>query len=143
MIYSEMTKRAMNLAYRAHAGQSDKNNYPYIAHPLHLAESMNDEASTIVALLHDVVEDTEVTFGELENMGFGADIIAALKLLTHSKGVPYMTYINELKCNSLARKVKIADLKHNRDLTRLDHVTEKDIHRAEKYKEALKVLENK
>lgn len=142
MIYSEMIKHAMNLAYCAHDGQSDRNNYPYIAHPLHLAESMGDEASTIVALLHDVVEDTKVTFEELESMGFGTDIITALKLLTHGKDVPYMTYINELKCNPLARKVKIADLKHNSDLTRLDSVTEKDIKRAEKYKEALKVLES-
>lgn len=137
-----MVKQAMNLAYCAHDGQSDKNNYPYIAHPLHLAEGMSDEASTIVALLHDVVEDTKVTFGELENMGFGADIITALKLLTHSKDVPYMTYINELKCNPLARKVKIADLKHNSDLSRLNSATEKDIQRAEKYKEALENLEN-
>lgn len=142
MIYSEMIRQAMNLAYTAHEGQLDKSGYPYIAHPLHLAESMSDEASTIVALLHDVVEDTEVTFEEFENMGLGADIIAALKLLTHGKDIPYMSYINELKCNSLARKVKIADLKHNSDLTRLDTVTEKDIKRVEKYKEALIILEN-
>lgn len=142
MLYTEMIKQAMSLAYNAHKGQLDKSGYPYIAHPLHLAESMNDEASTIVALLHDVVEDTEVTFEELENMGIKTDIITALKLLTHDKTVPYMSYINEIKSNSLARKVKIADLKHNSDLTRFNNVTEKDLKRAEKYKAALVLLEN-
>lgn len=141
MLYSEMIKKAMDLAFEAHAGQFDKNGYPYVSHPLHLAEDMRDEASTVLALLHDVVEDTDMTLEDIENLGFSKDITAALKLLTHDRHVPYMSYINEIKCNHLARVVKIADLKHNSDITRLDIVTEKDIKRTVKYKESLKALE--
>ncbi len=142
MIYSEMIKRAMNLAYKAHLGRLDKNGYPYIAHPLHLAETMKDEKSTIVALLHDVVEDTDVTFSDIEVLGFDKEVIVALRILTHDKNVDYMDYIKSIKSNTLAKVVKIADLKHNSDLSRLAKVNSKDLDRAEKYKKALEFLES-
>ncbi len=141
MLYSEKIKLAMNISYNAHQNQLDKNGYPYFAHPLHLAENMTCENSTIVALLHDVVEDTPLTFDDIVNFGFGDIVVEALKLLTHDKGVNYMDYIEKIKGNDLARKVKVADLKHNLDLSRLCTVTDKDMVRAEKYKTALNILE--
>jgi len=101
---------------------------------------MTDEKTICVALLHDVVEDTDITFEELENEGFSEDIIDALKLMTHDDSVPYMDYVKEIKTNRIATTVKIADLKHNSDLTRLDIVDEKAIKRVEKYKKAIELL---
>jgi len=116
---------------------------PYIYHPIHLAEQMSDEATTCVALLHDVIEDTDMTFEQLQREGFTAEIITALKLMTHDESVPYLEYVGEIKKNSVAATVKMADLKHNSDLTRLDHIDEKALIRADKYKKAIALLTNK
>lgn len=141
MIYTDKTKKAIKLCHAAHAGQVDKSDLPYVHHPLHLAEQMDDEVSTVVALLHDVVEDTDYTFEDLEKMGFGEEVLGALRLLTHDAGVPYMDYVREIAGNPIAKKVKLADLAHNSDLTRLDHEpTETDLKRVEKYREARKIL---
>ena len=140
MIYTPLTKKAYKTAFEAHRDQLDKTGLPYIHHPLHLAAQMTDEVTTCVALLHDVVEDSDMTFEELENLGFGGEIIDALRLLTHADEVPYMDYVREIKKNPVAAAVKRADLMHNSDLTRLDVVTEKDLQRAEKYKKALEIL---
>lgn len=113
MIYTPKIKKAMIIAYNAHNGQVDKSGIPYIYHPIHLAEQMNTETECIVALLHDVVEDTNVTFDELEKE-FSPEIIEALKLLTHDKNVDYLEYVRKIKNNPIARKVKLADLYHNR-----------------------------
>jgi len=142
MIYTDLTKKAMKLAYRAHDGQQDKNGMPYIFHPMHLAEQMIDEQTTICALLHDVVEDTSVTFDYLREQGFPESVIEALTLLTHDKSVPYMDYVRTIKKNNIAAAVKAADLRHNCDLSRLDSVGEKDIERVEKYRQALAILED-
>ena len=139
MIYTQLTKKAINIAYNAHMGQFDFFGIPYIFHPMHLAEQMDTEEECVVAILHDVVEDTDVTIEELEK-DFPTQIIDAIKLLTHDKSVDYMDYINNLKANPIAKKVKLADLKHNSDLTRLDKITEKDLIRNEKYKKAIKFL---
>ena len=101
---------------------------------------MSDEVTTCVALLHDVVEDTDITFEQLEQEGFTDEIIAALKLLTHDDAVPYMDYVREIKSNPVASAVKLADLKHNSDLTRLDLVDEKALERVQKYKKAIEIL---
>ena len=143
MLYTEQTKKAMKIAYNAHQDQTDKNGIPYIYHPIHLAEQMDDENTICVALLHDVVEDTDITLEELKSEGFHDEVIAALKLLTHDDKVPYMEYVRAVKTNAIATKVKLADLRHNSDLTRLDIVDEKAMKRAEKYKEAIKLLEEK
>lgn len=140
MIYTEKTKKAMNIAYSAHMGQIDKSGIPYIFHPLHLAEFMDTEEECVVALLHDVVEDTNITMEQLEQE-FSSAIIEALKLLTHEKSVGYMKYIKNLKNNPLAKKVKLADLKHNSDQTRLEHLSLKDIARNKKYQQAIELLE--
>lgn len=142
MIYIEETKKALRLCFEAHKGQTDKAGLPYVFHPFHLAETMPDADTTIVALLHDVVEDTEYTLEDLSRMGFGNAIIDALALLTHNDSVPYMDYIEEIRENPLARTVKIADLKHNSDLSRLDHVSESDKERIQKYQLALALLAN-
>ena len=88
MIYTELTKKAMQLAYDAHHGQLDKSGVPYIFHPFHVAEQMNDEYTVCVALLHDIVEDTEVTIAELEKI-FPPEVTEAVRLLTHDKELPY------------------------------------------------------
>lgn len=139
MINSKLTKKAMIIAYNAHKNQLDKAGIPYIYHPIHLAEQMDTETECIVALLHDVVEDTDITFDDLEKE-FPKDSIEALKLLTHDKSVDYMEYIKAIKENDIAKKVKIADLIHNSDETRLENITQKDVLRKEKYKKALEVL---
>lgn len=141
MINSKLTRKAMSVAYNAHINQFDKAGVPYIFHPIHLAEQMDTETECVVALLHDVVEDTDVTFEQLEKE-FSSDIIKILKLLTHDKETDYMEYVKIIKENPIAKKVKIADITHNADETRLDKITEKDILRREKYKEALKILKS-
>ena len=117
MIYTEMTIKAMKYAYNAHLGQLDYNNVPYIFHPYHLAEQMDDEVSCTVALLHDVVEDTEITIEDLKKE-FPTKVTDAVALLTHDEAVDYFDYVNALKHNDVARKVKLADLDHNSDENR-------------------------
>ena len=129
MIYTPMTKKALKLCFAAHKDQQDKSGLPYVFHPFHLAEQMTDEDSTIVALLHDVVEDSEYTFADLLAMSFSPRIIDAIRLMTHDKAVPYMDYVARIKENPLARQVKLADLRHNSDSSRLDVVDEKALAR--------------
>ena len=117
MIYTEMTVKAMRLAYEAHLGQVDKTKVPYIFHPIHLAEQMEDEVTCTVALLHDVVEDTAVSFADLEKE-FPAEVIEALRLLTHEAGVDYFDYVRKIKTTPIAKCVKLADLTHNSDESR-------------------------
>ena len=143
MIYTEMTKKAVNVMYQAHQGQMDKGGFPYCFHPYQVAQGMDDEISCTCALLHDVVEDTDLTFEDLAGMGFPAEVIDALKLLTHREGVPYMDYVRNLAGNPVARKVKLSDLHHNSDLSRINEVTEKDLERIGQYKEAIAFLEEK
>lgn len=116
MIYTAGTKKALKLCFEAHKEQVDKSGAPYVFHPFHLAEQMKDERTTIVALLHDVVEDTDYTFDDLRNMGFDEEVIDALALMTHEKSVPYMAYVEKIKANPIVRAVKLADLQHNSDL---------------------------
>ena len=131
--YTALTRKAMRICYAAHEGQVDKSGVPYVFHPLHLAEQMETEEEICTALLHDVVEDTKWTLAELEAEGFPASVLDAVRLLTREKDVSYMAYIERLSGNRIARKVKLADLEHNSDLTRLLEVTERDLKRQEKY----------
>lgn len=140
MIYTVLTKKAMKIAFEAHKNQVDKSGMPYIYHPIHLAEQMASEETVCVALLHDVVEDTDMTFEQLAAYGFSSKIIEALKLMTHEESVPYMDYVSKIKENDIARQVKLADLRHNSDLTRLDSIDEKALQRVEKYKKAIDLL---
>lgn len=140
MIYTKLTNKAIRLAYEAHAGQTDRSGLPYICHPLHVAESMADEVTTVAALLHDVVEDTVWTIEELRGEGFPEEALEALALLTHDEDVPYMDYVRKIGENPIAKAVKLSDLAHNSDLSRLPCVTSKDLARAEKYRQAAAIL---
>ena len=142
MIYTEMTKKAIKLMFEKHKDQVDKSGIPYVFHPFHLAEQMDDEETTITALLHDIVEDTDTTFDDLRKLGFSDNIINALKLMTHDKNVDYFEYVKNISKNPIARKVKIKDLEHNMDTSRLDEVTDKDLERVKKYKKCYKYLLN-
>ncbi len=141
MIYTEKTKRAMRICFDAHKDQVDKSGLPYVFHPIHLAEQMQDENTTIVALLHDVVEDTDITLENLRQEGFCDDVINAIALMTHGDKVEYLEYVKKIKPNPIARAVKLADLRHNSDITRLDVVDEKAIKRRNQYLEAIEMLE--
>lgn len=143
MIYTELTNKALKIAYEAHHGQVDKGGIPYIFHPYHLAEQMDDEISTCAALLHDVVEDTDVTFKDLEK-DFPPAVIEVLKLLTHEDDEEYYVYINILKDNPIAKKIKLADIAHNSDQSRLigtdkDNPETKEYFR-KKYAKAIEIL---
>ena len=117
MIYTPLTNKAMRIAYAAHHGQFDYNGIPYIFHPIHLAEQMDDEISCCAALLHDVVEDTDVTLEDLRKE-FPDEVIQVIKLLTHRENVDYFDYVRAIKADATAVKVKLADLDHNSDQTR-------------------------
>lgn len=141
MIYTPQTKRALKLCFEAHRNQEDKSGMPYVFHPFHLAEQMTDEATTITALLHDVVEDTDYTLEDLRAMGFPPEALDAIELMTHDPAVPYLDYVAKIKTNPIARTVKLADLRHNSDLTRLDAVDDQALARVEKYHRAIQLLQ--
>lgn len=117
MIYTELTNKALRIAYAAHHGQVDKCGIPYIFHPYQLAQAMDDEISCCAALLHDVVEDTDVTMEELEKE-FPRSITEVLRLLTHDPDEEYFRYVRRIKDHPIAKKVKLADLAHNSDQSR-------------------------
>ena len=141
MIYTDLTKKAMRLCFAAHASQLDKGGVPYVFHPFHVAEQMEDELSTVVALLHDVVEDTDYTMEDLAQMGFPERALSALKLLTHDKRVPYLDYVAAIRHDPIARAVKLADLRHNSGLSRLSNPDGSALARVEKYRRAIALLE--
>lgn len=142
MIYTPMTKKAIKIMYEKHKNQVDKAGMPYVLHPLHVAENMKDELRTTVALLHDVVEDTDMTIEHLSILGFPEEVIKALELLTHNEEVDYFDYIKKIGTNEIATDVKIADLEHNSDLTRLNEITEWDLERVEKYRKSIEYLKS-
>ncbi len=141
MIYTANTKKALKLCFEAHKEQTDQSGMPYVFHPYHLAEQMDDENSTIVALLHDVVEDTAYTLDDLQELGFNEEVLAAIELMTHAPDVPYVAYLERIKTNPLAKKVKLADVMHNSDQTRLEPGDTRADYWVAKYKKALEVLE--
>lgn len=130
-------KLAHEIAKRAHKGQVDKAGAPYILHPETVASFVTKDDEKIVAYLHDVIEDTPCQLRDLENAGFSSEIVNAVDLLTRKTGQSYKQYLKLVKTNELARVVKLADLKHNSDLSRLTHVTENDIKRLKKYQDAI------
>ncbi|MBR4727984.1 MAG: HD domain-containing protein [Clostridia bacterium] len=140
MIYTPLTRKAMQLAYAAHHGQTDKDGIPYIFHPMHLAEQMTDEATVCVALLHDTVEDTDVTLDQLRAAGFPPDIVDAVAAMTHAHDVDYFDYVRAIRANPIARAVKLADLAHNSDPDRSAVIDEAMLRRFEKYARAKRIL---
>lgn len=145
MIYTELTRKAMVIAYNAHHGQEDKSGVPYIFHPVHLAEQMHDEYSVCVALLHDTVEDTNLTLDDLAKE-FPKEIVDAVALLTHDKSESYETYLKKIKTNSLAMSVKMADVEHNSTFNRIPSgaLTQQTMDKlTRKYEKAKKILSEK
>ncbi|MDE7424235.1 MAG: GTP pyrophosphokinase [Lachnospiraceae bacterium] len=144
MIYTPLINKALKLAYTAHSGQFDTGGIPYIFHPYHLAEQMDNETRTCIALLHDVVEDTDITLDQL-SQEFPKQVTDALALLTHDSSVDYYDYVREVCGNLDASLVKLADLFHNMTNDRLLGI---DISEAKKkkwqdtYKKALDIILN-
>ena len=141
MIYTELTRKAMNIAYKAHHGQLDHCGVPYIFHPLHLAEQMTTEHACCAALLHDTIEDPDLTLDDLRAAGMPPAVVFAVQLLTHDPAADYFDYVRNIKPNAIAKAVKLADLAHNSDLSRLDRVDFEDVERNRKYAQAKAILE--
>lgn len=145
MIQTELTKKALVYADRMHQGQYDKGGNPYILHPIAVAESMPDEISASVALLHDVLEDTDTTWEDLISAGFPPAVVDTVLRLTRKKqsSQTYMEYIQSLRCDPVAVQVKMADLRQNLDLSRLNlEPTARDFSLVKRYKKALELLEH-
>ena len=142
----ELIYKAFELCINAHEGQKRISGEDYYYHPFNVAKIVislgMDSESIAASLLHDVVEDTNITFENLLEMGFPQEVINVLKLLTHEDSVPYMDYVKNISLNPIAKKVKIADLLHNSDVSRLDFVDEYAVKRNQKYQEALRILTN-
>lgn len=134
------SEKAYKIAKKAHLGQVDKAGEDYIKHPEKVASFVKTDEEKAVAYLHDVIEDTELTLEDLYEYDFSKEVIEAVDIITKKRGEDYQSYLNSVKNNKLARAVKLADLRHNSDLTRLTKVTEKDIKRKEKYQKAIDFL---
>ena len=138
----QLLELAIKVATKAHEGQLDKGGNPYILHPQAVADSLDSTENKIVAYLHDVVEDTEITLEDLEKMGFTYRIVNSVRILTKSNDISYDDYLKSIKKDSNAWRVKMADIKHNMDISRIPEPTAKDFARIEKYKKALAFLES-
>lgn len=134
-------ERAIEIAVEAHSGVKDKGGAPYILHPLAVMHSLETENEKIVGVLHDVVEDSDWTFEKLAEEGFSIEIVDAVRSVTKSsEDSDYSDFIRRVKRNPIGKKVKIADLKHNMDVTRIPDLSNDDLDRLIKYKAALKSL---
>ena len=140
MKQQQLLEQAINIALQAHKGKADKGGNPYILHPLRLMLAMETTEEKIVAVLHDVIEDSSFTIQQLKQEGFSKKVLDAVSLLTKTENQNYENYISAIKKNPLATKVKLADLKDNMDKSRLKKITEEDLIRIKKYKAALKQL---
>ena len=140
--YNEQFQIALELAVEKHKNQTDKAGNPYIFHPLHVMENVKSKEGKIVAILHDIIEDTDVTESYLLKAGLSKHIVDAVVSLTRSKDEDYQEYIKNLSSNPLAKEVKRADLEHNMDLKRLPTLKEKDLQRNRKYQIAYHYLIN-
>lgn len=131
--------KAFNIMFKAHKGQKDKGGKAYFLHPLRVSLNIKDKRAKVIGLLHDVIEDSDKY--ELSDFTFlDEEQVEALKILTHDKSVPYFDYIDKIKANPLARKVKLSDLKDNMNLNRLKEITDKDKERLAKYEKAREIL---
>lgn len=136
-------QRAYALAKKAHLGQKDKGGNDYIEHPKTVASMMDTDIEKAVAYLHDVVEDTKISFDDLKEYGFPNQIIEAVKALTKQKNESYDVYIDRVIRDHIAKKVKLADMKHNSDITRIKNPSQKDYDRCQKYLDKIQYLINK
>ena len=136
----ELLSKAIIMATRAHDGQIDKAGKPYILHPLRVMMKVKSMDMKIVAVLHDIIEDTNLTIYDLVFEGFSNQIIDAIECLTKKENEDYMDFIERCRVDYIARIVKLADLDDNSDLSRIDIPTEKDYARSRKYKKAINYL---
>lgn len=133
-------ERAIEIAARTHAGQTDKGGAPYILHPLRVMLRVAPGAQQIVAVLHDVVEDSDVTFEDLEREGFAAEVISGLRSVTKVAGESYEDFVARAARDPVGKAVKLADLMENSDLSRIAEPSQKDLERVEKYGRAIAYL---
>ena len=133
MDYNELYDKALQIAIRAHKGQKDKAGHDYILHPIRVSERCDDPRAKIVALLHDTIEDTDVTADYLREEGFTEEIVKAVLALTRSEGEEYNDYVRRAAQNELGRMVKRADLEDNMGIRRLPELTDRDVERLRKY----------
>jgi len=136
----QLLEKAVSMALSAHCGKTDKGGNPYILHPLRMMLTMETTDEKIVALLHDVIEDSPISIQQLRDEKFSKKIVAAVSLLTKKENQSYDDYISAIKKNPLAAKVKLADLKDNMNTNRLKKITGKDKLRIKKYRAAYKLL---
>jgi (p)ppGpp synthase/HD superfamily hydrolase len=137
---ADFLEKAVSIAVEAHRGQRDRTGAPYILHPMRVMAGVDSDIEKMVAILHDVVEDTDWTFEKLAQQGFPDEVIEALKCVTKREGEEYEDFVKRSASNKIARKVKLADLQHNMDARRLSKVTEKDVERLKKYVRAWRFL---
>lgn len=137
---NELLKKALQIATGAHMHQVDKGGMPYILHPIRVANKCKTNEERMVALLHDTIEDTEVTEAYLLSEGFPRNIVNAILSVTRNKNESYEDFIKRSRLNPIGRQVKLHDLEDNMDITRLNELTEKDICRLNKYLKAYKYL---
>ena len=140
MNYNELYDKALLIAKRAHAGQKDKAGQDYITHPIRVAERCDDPRAKIVALLHDTIEDSDVTADYLRKEGFREEIVEAVLAVTRREGEDYDDYVRRAAQNELGYMVKRADLEDNLDIRRLPELTDRDVERLRKYLRAWQYL---
>jgi len=147
MIYTPLTRKAMQIAFNAHNGQVDKTGLPYIYHPIAVAMQMDNEDEFCAAILHDVVEDSDMTLDDLRTAGFPENVVEAVGLVTDDNDIKsdesYTAYLMRIKQNPIAMKVKLADLMHNTDRSRVDEsqIDEPMLIRWGRYHRAINLLE--
>lgn len=140
MINNNLLEKALIIATKAHEGQKDKAGAPYIFHPIRVSNRCRTEEEKIVALLHDTIEDTDVTPDYLLSEGFPKNIVEAVLSVTRNEGESYEDFVIRSKQNPIGRQVKIHDLEDNMDITRFNQLTEKDLVRLNKYLTAYRAL---
>jgi len=133
---AQLIEVALQRALQAYGGKLDKGGKPYILHPLRLMARLNDPVGQCVALLHDVIEDSDTTADDLRADGFPESVVSAVEVLTRRRGESYETFIDRIRVHPLARKVKLLDIEDNLNLLRLSAVTETDLKRVAKYHRA-------
>lgn len=137
---TELIRQAYYLSRNAHKGQVDKGGRDYFLHPCAVAETVHTANEKVVALLHDVVEDTEVSLRDLEDAGFPRVIVDAVDAITKRPGEAYDKYMERVKKNRIALVVKISDMQHNADISRIKEPKEEDYERVKKYRTKIREL---
>ena len=140
MNWNELYDLALRIAIKAHEGQKDKSGREYIMHPISVSQRCKDPRAKIVALLHDTIEDTDVTTDFLRSQGFPEEIIDGVLSVTKQEGEDYDTFVCRAAQNPIGKDVKLADLEDNMDIRRLKEISDEDVERLRKYLRAWQYL---